>query len=287
MKSESNLLAPEEISSAVSRTASSASQSGAATGKVQLLNIAVDDLSMDELLARFDRGTICTIHSDMLMWFQKDREFYEQSMACDFITCDSQVLTFATRFLGTPLKQRLSGSDFLPRFYEHHRNNSDITLFLLGGMGDVAVRARDTINGKVGRDIVVGCYSPPAGAETSEPACQEMLDMINASRATVLVVGLGSPKQERFLKRYRDKMPHVRIFLPLGGAVDYEAGTMIRPPAWVSNMGLEWAYRILQEPRKRWRRYLVNDMPVIPLIFKQKIGLYRNPFEFSHAKEGQ
>ena len=208
-------------------------------------------------------------------------------MECDYITCDSQVLTFATRLLGTPVRQRLSGSDFLPRFYEYHRNNPDITIFLLGGMGDVAARARDTINRKVGRDIVVGCYSPPAGAEASEAACQEMVDMINASKATVLVLGLGAPKQERFLRRYRDEMPHVRIFLPLGGAVDYEAGTMKRPPAWVSNMGLEWAYRILQEPRKRWKRYLVNDMPVIPLILKQKMGLYRNPFEFSHAKEGQ
>jgi N-acetylglucosaminyldiphosphoundecaprenol N-acetyl-beta-D-mannosaminyltransferase len=286
MKSESNLLAPEASSNAVSTFSSSASES-APNRKVQLLNVAVDDLSMEELLARFDRGTICTIHSDMLMWLQKDREFYEQSIASDYITCDSQILTFATRLLGTPLKQRVSGSDLLPRFYDYHRNNFDITLFLLGGLGDVAIRARDTINRKVGRDIVVGCYSPPAGAEKSEAACQEMVDMINASKASVLVLGLGTPKQERFLKRYRDEMPHVRIFLPLGGALDYEAGTMKRPPSWVSNMGLEWAFRILQEPRKRWRRYLVNDMPVIPLILKQKMGLYRNPFEASHSKEGQ
>src|SRR5262249_23648154 len=160
---------------------------------------------------------------------------YEQSIACDFITCDSQILTFATRFLGTPLKQRLSGSDLLPRFYDHHRNNLDITIFLLGGLGDVAGRARDTINQKVGREIVVGCYSPPGGPEKSEAACQEMVNMVNASKATVLVLGMGTPKKDRFLKRYRDQMPHVRIFLPLGGAVDYEAGAMKRPPSWVSN----------------------------------------------------
>jgi exopolysaccharide biosynthesis WecB/TagA/CpsF family protein len=286
MKSESNLLAPQASSNVLGRFSSSTSER-ASDRKVQLLNVAVDDLTMDELLVRLDRGTICTIHSDMLMWLQKDREFYEQSIACDYITCDSQILTFATRFLGTPLKQRLSGSDLLPRFYNHHKNNLDITIFLLGGLGDVAVRARDTINQKVGRDIVVGCYSPPVGAEKSEAACQEMVDMVNASKATVLVLGMGTPKQERFLKRYRDQMPDVRIFLPLGGAVDYEAGAMKRPPRWVSNMGLEWAYRIVQEPRKRWKRYLVDDIPVIPLILKQKMGLYRNPFELSHAKEEQ
>jgi len=256
------------------------------TRKVQLLNVAIDDLTIDELLARFDRGTLCTIHSDMLMWLQKDREFYEISKDCDYITCDSQILAFATRFLGTPVQQRLSGSDFLPRFYEYHRNNFDITVFLLGGLGDVADRARDRINRKVGRKIVVGSFSPPVGAETSESACQEMVDIVNASMASVLVLGLGSPKQERFLRRFRAEMPHVRIFLPLGGALDYEAGTMKRPPAWVSNIGLEWAYRIVQEPRKRWKRYLVDDIPVIPLILKQKMGLYRNPFELSCSNEG-
>jgi exopolysaccharide biosynthesis WecB/TagA/CpsF family protein len=256
-----------------------------ATRKIQLLNVSIDDLTMEELLARFDHGILCTIHSDMLMWFQKDPEFYEMSKHFDYITCDSQILAYATRFLGTPVKQRLSGSDFLPRFCEYHRNNFDITLFLLGGLGDVADRARERINRKVGRDIVVGSFSPPVGAETSAAACQEMVDMINASMASVLVLGMGTPKQERFLQRYRAELPQVRIFLPLGGALDYQAGVMRRPPAWISNIGLEWAYRIVQEPRKRWKRYLVDDIPVIPLIFKQKMGLYRNPFAVSDSEE--
>src|SRR5262249_55331417 len=157
------------------------------------------NLTMEELLARLDRGTICTIHSDMLMWLQRDREFYEIYKRCDYITCDSQILTFATRLLGTPVKERLSGSDFLPRFYEYHKNNFDISLFLRGGLGDVADRARDIINRKVGRNIVVGSYSPPVGVERSDVACQEMLNMVNESMASVLVLGMGSPKQERFL----------------------------------------------------------------------------------------
>src|SRR5262249_22322775 len=119
--------------------------------KVKLLNVEIDNLTMEELLARFDRGTICTIHSDMLMWLQRDPEFYEIYKRCNYITCDSQILAFATRLLGTPVKQRLSGSDFLPRFYEYHKDNFDITIFLLGGLGDVADQARDKINRKVGR----------------------------------------------------------------------------------------------------------------------------------------
>ncbi|HXJ84552.1 MAG TPA: WecB/TagA/CpsF family glycosyltransferase, partial [Candidatus Methylomirabilis sp.] len=259
----SNPAGPDALSDAAS----------APTRTIQLLNVRIDNLTMDELLARFDRGTLCTVHSDMLMWLQKDRALYEIATRCAYVTCDSQILAFATRLLGTPVKERISGSDFLPRFYAYHRNHRDISLFLLGGLGDVADRASQIINRKVGRNIVVGSLSPPIGAETSEAACRDMVNRVNASKASVLVLGLGTPKQERFLERYRALMPSVRIFLPLGGALDYEAGAMKRPPAWVSNIGLEWAYRFIQEPRKRWKRYLVDDVPVIHLILKQKAGL--------------
>ena len=180
MTFENNNHAAEIVSGAAGAVGVCVPESGP-TRKVQLLNVVVDDITMDELLARFDRGTICTIHSDMLMWLQKDREFYEQSIAADFITCDSQILTFATRVLGTPLKQRLSGSDLLPRFYKYHRDNPEITLFLLGGLGDVAQKARDLINQKVGREIVVGAFSPAVGTEKSEAACQAMVDKVNTA----------------------------------------------------------------------------------------------------------
>ena len=105
---------------------------------IQLLNVAIDNITMDELLDKFQEGTMLTVHSDMLMKLQKDREFYELSQRFDYVTCDSQILAFATRFLGSPVPHRISGSDFLPRFYQFHRNNPDVTLFLLGGVGDVA-----------------------------------------------------------------------------------------------------------------------------------------------------
>ena len=227
-----------------------------------------------------------TLHSDMLIKLQRDREFYELLQRFDYVTCDSQILAFATRFLGSPVPHRISGSDFFPRFYQLHRDNPDVTVFLLGGVGDVAARARAAINGKVGREIVVDALSPPIGAEQDDAYCQEVLSRINTSRATVLVIGFGPPKQERFLFKYKDHLPHVRMFLPLGGTLDYEAGTMKRPPSWVTNVGLEWAYRIVQEPTKRWKRYLVDDMPVLYLILLQKLGLYRNPFRLSDERLG-
>ena len=70
----------------------------------------------------------------------------------------------------------------------------------------------------------------------------------------------------------------MKTFLPLGGTIDYEAGTLERPAPWVTNSGLEWLYRLVREPRQRWRRYLVHQPPVLWLLALQRLGLYRNPF---------
>ena len=105
-----------------------------------------------------------------------------------------------------------------------------------------------------------------------------MVARINESGASVLVVGLAAGRQEKFLVRNRHRFTHARTFLPLGGTVDYEAGVLPRPAPWVTNMGLEWLYRLLREPRQRWRRYLVHQPPVLWLLLLQALGKYRNPF---------
>ena len=105
-----------------------------------------------------------------------------------------------------------------------------------------------------------------------------MIAAINASGATALLVGLGGGRQEKFLVQYRDRMPGVKLFLPLGGTIDYEAGTFQRPPPWVTTAGLEWLYRLVKEPRQRWRRYVLHQPPVLWRLVAQRLGLYRDPF---------
>ena len=92
------------------------------------------------------------------------------------------------------------------------------------------------------------------------------------------MVGLGGGRQEKFIFRHRNRLPKVQLFLPLGGTIDYEADTLRRPPAWVTNAGFEWLYRLLKEPKQRWRRYLLEDPPFLWMVLKQKLGLYRDPF---------
>jgi N-acetylglucosaminyldiphosphoundecaprenol N-acetyl-beta-D-mannosaminyltransferase len=246
--------------------------------RVRLLNVDVDNITMDELVDSFREGLLLTLHVDMIMKLQKDREFYEILPEFDVVTCDSQVLFAASKVLGTPLKERVSGSDFFPRFYTRHKDDPSVTVFICGGGPGVAEVARRNVNAKVGREMVVGADSPPFDYDVRPGEIERMIDTINASRASVLVAGLGAGRQEKFIVGHRERMPHVKTFLPLGGTIDYEAGALRRPASWVTDAGLEWLYRLFREPRQRWRRYLVHQPPVLYRLAQQWVGRYRDPF---------
>ncbi|WP_420453403.1 WecB/TagA/CpsF family glycosyltransferase [Ilumatobacter sp.] len=244
---------------------------------VRLLNVDIDDISMDDLLD-LRHGTFITVHTDMMRLFQRDAEFHRMLDKYDLVTCDSQILAFAARLLGTPVRERVSGSDYFPRFYERYADDPTVRIFLCGAKPGVADRARDRINAKVGREIVVGTDSPAFGFEDDPAEVDRVIDKINASGATVLVVGLGAPKQDRFIHTYRSRMPDVELLMPLGGTIDYEAGEVRRPAPWVTDLGLEWVARILGDPKARWKRYLVEQPPVLLQLVKQRFGRYSDPW---------
>ena len=246
--------------------------------RVRLLNVDIDNISLDELVNTFQKGLLLTLHVDMIMKLQKDREFYEMLPRFDVVTCDSQILFFAAQWLGCPLKERVSGSDFFPRFCTKYKDDPSITIFMCGGAPGVAELARTKVNEKVGREMIVATDSPPRDYESRPGEMERMIARINESKASVLVIGLGAGRQEKFIVKYRDRMPRVKMYLPLGGTIDYEAESLKRPPAWITNAGLEWLYRVLREPRQRWRRYFIHQPPVLYLLLKQKLGLYENPF---------
>lgn len=260
---------------AMSRTART---TGADYRQVPILNAWVHDLSMDEVVADFTEGALLTLHVDMIMKLQQDRDFHAILGQFDLVTCDSQIMYFALKFLGTPVRERVSGSDYFPRFYMHHKDNPEVTVFLCGGKPGVAELAARNINAKVGREMIVGTDAPAFDFETKPGEIERMIEAINASGATVCLVGLGGGRQEKFIVKYRDRMPNVRLWLPLGGTIDYESGTFARPPAWITEAGFEWLYRLLREPRARFHRYVIHEPPFLWAVLKQKLGLYRDPF---------
>ncbi|MBW4581064.1 MAG: WecB/TagA/CpsF family glycosyltransferase [Tildeniella nuda ZEHNDER 1965/U140] len=245
--------------------------------KVDILNLTIDNLSMHELLDQLHSGVVLTPNVDHLMKLQKDAEFLKVYTLADYKVCDSQVLMYASQLLGTPIKEKVSGSDLFPRFCEFHKTNANITIFLLGGAEGVAAKAKRKINQKTHRDIVVGAHSPSFGFEKDEQECLEIIEIINQSRATVLAVGVGAPKQEKWIYKYKHKLPHVKIFMAVGATIDFEAGIIKRAPKWMSNLGIEWLFRIYCDPQRLWKRYLVEDLPFFWLLLKQKFGFYTLP----------
>ena len=248
--------------------------------RVNLLNLKIDNLSKAELLTYLDPirgGVVFTPNVDHLMKLQVDREFYQIYQAADYIICDSQILIYAARFLGTPIREKIPGSDLFPAFYQHHKNDQRIKIFLLGAPPKVAQQAQQKINQKVNREIVVGAHCPSYGFEANEQECQEIVDLINRSGATVLAVGLGAPKQEKWILKYKEQLKNIKIFLAVGASISFEAGTLKRAPKWMRDAGLEWLYRLFCEPKRLWKRYLFDAFPFFWLILQQRLSLYRDP----------
>lgn len=253
---------------------------------VAILNISVHNLSMSDLLSQLKHGgVVYTPNVDHLSKLQYDRDFFKAYLAATYRVCDSQILMYIAKFLGTPLKEKISGSDLLPAFCQYYSQDQSTTLFMLGAAEGVAAQAQAKINQQAGRRMVVGSYSPPFGFEKDPSECERIISQINQSGATVLVVGLGAPKQEKWIYQYKQYLPQVRVFLAVGAAIDFEAGHRKRSPKWMSRMGLEWFYRLLGEPARLWKRYLLEDIPVLGLLLQQKLGCYAPSFHPPQAQQ--
>ena len=127
----------------------------AAMNKIRILNINFNNISEDEFFERCNKGLVITPNVDFFIINQKDKEFHQILNESEYVLCDSQLIYIGSKFLGRPLKEKLSGSDVFPRYCQFHRNNPDVKIFLMGGMPGVAEKAAQNLNQKTGRDIIV------------------------------------------------------------------------------------------------------------------------------------
>ena len=248
--------------------------------QVKILNIGIHNLSQDELLNQLAQkgGVVFTPNVDHLMKMQNDREFYEIYRESDYRVCDGQILFWMLKLLGKPVKEKISGSRFFPAFYKYHQDRQSTKIFLFGSPPGVAAKAQKDINRKVGRNIVIETYSPSFGFEKDQSECDYIIERINNSGANVLVVGLGAPKQEKWIIKHKKFLTNIKTILAVGAAIDFEAGHKSLAPKWISDAGLETFYRLLSEPRRLWRRYLLEHPPFFYFILQEKLNLYKNPF---------
>ena len=173
--------------------------------KVKILNVEIDNISKEELLARLKKGVLVTPNVDDMMKHQRVEVFHRNALRAEFCVCDSKVLLLASKIIGTPLKEAIPGSSFFPNYCEYHKDD-DTRIFLLGAKEGVGEEARRRINERAGREMVVDTYSPPFGFENDEAECEHIVELLKGSTANVVLVGLGNPKQTNWIFKYKQSI---------------------------------------------------------------------------------
>ena len=243
-----------------------------------LLNVWIDDYTMPELLERLEQsgGVVHTFNTDHAYHLHHNASFLHSYRSADVITMDSSYLFAAMRLRGLALREPVRGADLADALLRRSAANTDASVFLLGARPGVAAMARDRINSRAGRTLVVGALGPSMNFVRDETETAAAIATVNASGANVLMVGLGAPKQECWIAANRHRMPGVRIFLAVGAVIDYQAGFVKRAPRVWRLLALEWAYRVVTEPRRYLRRY-VSNLRVFWWVLQDHRGSYRNP----------
>jgi N-acetylglucosaminyldiphosphoundecaprenol N-acetyl-beta-D-mannosaminyltransferase len=209
---------------------------------------------MDATIATGQRGYICVAAVHTVMACQEDRELRDAVLGSDLTVPDGQPLVWAMNALGHDLSSRVYGPDLMARYCERAALTG-ARMFLYGGRNQGAlVQLALNLRTRYPGLNIVGGYAPPFRALTAEEE-DFVLDEINRSQADVVWVGIGVPKQEKWMAAMRGRL-RAPVLVGVGAAFDFHAGLVSQAPRWMQSMGLEWAYRLLQEPGRLWRRYL-------------------------------
>lgn len=235
---------------------------------IDSLNFAEAKAAVDDLINREGYHYVVTPNSDIIVKMQDDAELKQACDEADLILTDGQMLVKISNYLGTPIKERVCMTDFVWDVFDLAIEKS-YKVFLFGGKEEVLEKATQRIKEQLPNLNVVDTYSPPFGFEQDESLLSEANTRIKKSGADILIVFLGCPKQEKFIYRNRD-IYQVPVSITMGGCVDFIAGNVKRAPLWMQKAGLEWFYRFMQEPRRLFRRYFIDDIKIFGLARKYK-----------------
>lgn len=245
------------------------------TNRIPFLNTYIDNLTAQEAKACVDQliqtpgyHYVVTPNSDIVVKMQDDPKLLEACNAADLILTDGQIVVKLSKKLGTPIKERVAMTDFVWDVMDL-ADEKGYKVFLFGGKEDVLEKATAKIKEKYPKLNIVGSYSPPFGFDNNKEQLKTANDRIKKSGADILIVFLGCPKQEMFIAENKDEY-EVPISITMGGCVDFIAGGVKRAPMWMQKAGLEWFYRFLQEPKRMFRRYFIDDMRIFGLVRKYK-----------------
>lgn len=243
--------------------------------RVSLFGIQLDPLTMtaavDKLLGVLDMPQrashyVVTPNTDHIVMLQFDAAFRKVYLNAFLVVADGKPVVLASRLLRAPLPETVPGSDLVPALFSAIKSKEIPTkVFLFGAGPGVALKAKENIHARWGNALqVVGATSPNFGFEHDPDASAAYAREIALSGADILLIGVGAPKQEHWAYAHREQL-NVKLVLCVGATIDFLAGEKQRSPKWMQHAGLEWFYRMCQEPKRLVRRY-GKDAVIFPFL---------------------
>lgn len=235
----------------------------------------VDAVSFDQAVACLERlvdeglgGAVYTPNVDHVVIAERSEAFQKAYSRVDLSLADGQLLVWCSPLLGLALPAKVSGSDlFLPAMQLAGRRGYGV--YLLGSLPEVCAAASERLRREEGVEVV-GTDSPFIGL-APRPDEDAVVERLAASKPALVLVCLGAPKAELFIERVRERLPGA-VFLAIGASLDFYVGRVRRAPPWMQRTGVEWLFRLLQEPRRLWRRYLLDDPRFLAVLLRTRLA---------------
>lgn len=249
----------------------------AQVNRIEIGNVPVDRVTfaeaLDVIAEMVDRkrgGTVFTPNVDHVVMASEDDRFRDAYTNVDLSLADGMPVVWASKMLGVPVPEKVSGSDLAPALMTLAAARG-YRVYLLGGAEGVAERAAERMTRMHDGLTVVGTASPRIDMGQPASARAAIVEAVKATNPDIVLVCLGAPKQELWIQEAAEAL-RPAVLLGVGASIDFLAGTARRAPRWMSSSGLEWLYRLGQEPRRLWRRYLVRDPKFAAIVMNQLLA---------------
>jgi N-acetylglucosaminyldiphosphoundecaprenol N-acetyl-beta-D-mannosaminyltransferase len=256
--------------------------------RVAILGVAIDNLTMDQVLdaveAQIADGgfhQIATANVDFLMKSVQDEELRETLGRCDIVMADGMPLVWASRLLGAKLKERVAGADLVPKLARLSARRG-YRIFLLGASEESSVGTAAWMQKSFPNICICGRYCPKF-QPLEEMDHKEILSRIKTAKPDILLVAFGNPKQEKWLAMHRHRLK-VPVCIGVGGSFDFLSGRVCRAPLWMQRCGMEWLYRMIQEPSRLAKRYACNGAC---LLFHLPVQLMAMAIQAKRSRQAQ
>lgn len=243
--------------------------------KINVGQIGISNVSLPEVIDIFnncinnnEKMRVCVTPVNCIVWANRNSHLKHVYNSADITLCDGVPVLWGSKFLGTPLKQRVTGLDLFPAYIEECYKRG-YSFFLLGAKQGVGLVLKEQLDKKFPGIKIAGVYSPPFADTFTRDENKKMITLINEASAHVLWVSLTAPKQDFWIAENLKDI-NVNIAIGVGGAFEVTAGLIKRAPVFMQRFGLEWLFRFIHEPKRLFKRYIVEAPAFIPIILKQK-----------------